>query len=77
MSERETRPVRPRQARSASEPRFEARFWDGVEREIEALDWADLALFLRAGRLPIEPRPAFSTRLFGQLQTLARRRWSN
>jgi len=77
MSERETGPVRPRQARSAAEPRFAARFWDGVEREIEALDWADLALFLRAERLPIEPRPAFSAGLLGQLQTLARRRWSN
>ena len=77
MSEREPGPVRGRKARGASEPRFGARFWDGVEREIEALDWADLALFLRADRQAIEPRAAFSAGLFGQLRTLARRRWSN
>jgi hypothetical protein len=77
MSERETRAVRALKARSASQSRFGARFWDGVEREIEALEWADLALFLRADRLPIEPRAAFARGLFGQLEGLARRRWSN
>jgi len=69
--------MRPAQARSASQPRHGARFWDGVESEIEALDWADLSLFLRADRLPIEPRPAFASGLFGQLQSACRKRWSN
>jgi len=77
MSEWETGSVRLHQAHSGSQPRFGARFWGCVEREIEALDWADLALFLRADRLAIEPRPAFAAGLFGQLQALARRRWSN
>jgi hypothetical protein len=69
--------MRAVQARSAAGPRHGARFWDGVEREIEALDWADLSLFLRANRLPIEPRAAFASGLLGQLQPLCRRRWSN
>ena len=76
MSERETRSVRPVKARSATQPRFGARFWDGVEREIEALDWADLALFMRADRLSIEPRAGYASGLFGQIEAVARRRWS-
>jgi hypothetical protein len=77
MSERESRAVRARQARSASERRHGTQFWDGVELELEALDWADLSLFLRADRLAIEPRPAFAASLFGQLRSLCRARWSN
>ena len=64
-------------ARSAAAAPQGARFWEAVEREIEALDTADLALFLRAHRLPIEPRPAFARGLFAHLQGQARRRWSN
>lgn len=64
MSERATR-------------QFGARFWDGVESEVEALDAADYALFLGADQLEIEPRPAFERALLTHLAGLCRRRWSN
>jgi hypothetical protein len=75
MSERETRVQA--QSRKAMAGRFGARFWDGVESEIESLDPADLALFLGADRLDIEPRPAFERCLETHLRALGRRRWSN
>jgi hypothetical protein len=64
-------------ARGLVKSRFGASFWDGVEREIEALDFADLALFLRADRLPLEPRPGFEGALAAQLAARFRGRWSN
>jgi len=57
--------------------RLGASFWDGVEREIEALDWADFALFLGSDELAIEPRPAFARALSSHLQGIFRARWSN
>jgi hypothetical protein len=57
--------------------RLGASFWDGVEREIESLDFADFALFLRADRLPFEPRPGFESALSGHLSERVRARWSN
>ena len=75
MSERQTR--QNAQARMAGSGRFGARFWDGVESEIEALDPADFALFLEADRLAIEPRGGFERSLETRLRGLVRRRWSN
>ncbi|HTO68397.1 MAG TPA: hypothetical protein VMR31_00925 [Myxococcota bacterium] len=69
--------MRPVDARSGSQARHGARFWDAVEREIEALDAGDLALFLAADHLPIEPRASFRRGLRGHLQALCRARWSN
>jgi hypothetical protein len=62
---------------TAGSGRFGARFWDGVETEIEALDLNDFALFLGADRLAIEPRPRFERSLDTHLRALVRRRWSN
>ena len=75
MSQRETRVHA--QSRQAASGRFGARFWDGVEAEIEALDCADFTMFLEADRLDIEPRPAFERSLETHLRALVRRRWSN
>jgi hypothetical protein len=75
MSERDTR--MHAQPRKAASGRFGARFWDGVESEIESLDPADFALFLGADRLDIQPRPAFERGLETHLRALVRRRWSN
>ncbi|HTO09366.1 MAG TPA: hypothetical protein VMR86_20100 [Myxococcota bacterium] len=57
--------------------RFGASFWDGVEREVEALDLADFGLFLGADRLALEPRPGFEDALSAHLSGLFRTRWSN
>jgi hypothetical protein len=64
-------------ARGLVKSRFGASFWDGVEREIEAFDFADFGLFLRAGELPLESRPGFEGALGGHLAALFRSRWSN
>ncbi|MFI5314177.1 MAG: hypothetical protein ACHQ6T_00620 [Myxococcota bacterium] len=69
MSERDTTQLR--------QARHGASFWDGVEREIEALDCADFALFLGADALAIEPRPEFGRALANRLQSVCRARWSN
>jgi hypothetical protein len=76
MSERGTR-KRAQQTRGQLEARHGATFWDAVEREVEALDVADFALFLRADGLPIEPRASFARALSGHLAALVRARWSN
>jgi hypothetical protein len=57
--------------------RFGASFWDGVEREVEALDLADFALFLDADLLAIQPRSGFEGALAAHLSGLFRTRWSN
>ena len=57
--------------------RFGASFWDGVEREVEALDIADFALFLGAHELALEPRAGFEGALATHLSGLFRTRWSN
>jgi len=72
MSEREQK-AQPRKASG----RFGPRFWDAVEREIEAFDPADFAAFANADKLDIEPRPAFERALSTRLRALVRRRWSN
>jgi hypothetical protein len=64
-------------ARGLVKARFGASFWDGVEREVEALDLADFALFLGAHDLSHEPRPAFEGALAAHLSGLFRTRWSN
>ena len=51
-----------------------AAFWEGVEREIEALDVFDLMEFLGAASLPIRPRPAFERDLEARLRADFRRR---
>jgi hypothetical protein len=76
MRERGTR-QQAQHARGLVKSRFGASFWDGVECEIEALDFADLALFLRADELAIEPRPGFEGALATHLSGLFRTRWSN
>ena len=53
----------------------EPRFWDGVEQEIEALDWLDLEEFLEADALPYEPRPGFFEELRDRLRGLVRARY--
>jgi hypothetical protein len=77
MSDRGTRQQRAQHARSGSAARLGATFWDGVEQEIEALDWTDFALFMSADELAIEPRPAFARALSSHLRTIFRARWSN
>jgi hypothetical protein len=77
MSERGKQRRAAQSARSVSEVRFGTTFWDGVESEVEALDFADFALFLRADQLAIEPRPAFARALSGHLASVFRARWSN
>ena len=57
--------------------RFDARFWDGVECEIEARDAGDFALFLTADRLPCVARAGFAEALAGSLARLCRARFSN
>jgi hypothetical protein len=57
--------------------RYGRTFWDGVEREIESFDATDFADFVAAGRLPIEPRPAFREALLAHLGLAARARFSN
>jgi hypothetical protein len=47
-------------------------FWDDVEREIEALDWRDLAEFLEADRGPYEPCAEFREDLRRELLALVR-----
>jgi hypothetical protein len=68
---------RAQHARGLVKSRYGASFWDGVEREIEALDTSDFALFLGADRLGIEPRSGFESALYGHLSGLFRSRWSN
>jgi hypothetical protein len=77
MSERAKQRERTQQSRGGLDARRGATFWDGVEREIEALDVADFALFMGADRLPFEPRPAFAHALSDCLASLVRSRWSN
>jgi hypothetical protein len=48
-------------------------FWDDVEREIEALDWRDLAEFLEAEAGPFEPCDQFREELRSELLSLVRR----
>ena len=50
-------------------------FWEGVEREIEALDVFDLIEFMGAGSLPIESRPGFERDLEARLRAGFRRRY--
>ena len=57
--------------------RHGARFWDEVERELEAFDAADFAYYVAAGRLPIEPRPGFREALLAHLGMAVRTRFSN
>lgn len=64
-------------ARQAPGARFGTRFWDAVESEIEALDEADLALFLVADTLPCEPRPGVAESIGASLAALCRARFSN
>ncbi len=47
-------------------------FWDEVEREIEAIDWRDLAEFLEADRGPFEPCAEFRENLRRELQSFVR-----
>jgi len=77
MSERVKQRQRAQRAPGAREALHGATFWDGVEYEIEALDAADFALFLRANSLPIRPDPGFARSLAGHLGSLCRARWSN
>ncbi len=65
------------QVRHAPGARFGARFWDGVEYEIEALDARDFALFLEADRLPYAGRPGVAEELARSLAALCRARFSN
>ena len=57
--------------------RFDTRFWDGVEHEIEALDARDFGLFLAADRLPCAARPGYAEALGDSLGALCRARFSN
>jgi len=57
--------------------RYGAQFWDAVECEIEALDASDLAFFLAADELPLEPSPDFAAALGESLGKLCRARFSN
>jgi hypothetical protein len=77
MSERAKQRQRAQHATGSLEARHGATFWDGVEHEIEALDVADFALFMRADGLSMEPRPGFARSLSGRLASLVRARWSN
>jgi hypothetical protein len=54
-----------------------AAFWDGVEREIEELDWLDFAEFAGADALAIEARPGFEERLAAELLARFRRRYTS
>ncbi len=71
------RPAARRTPGAAPRAWLEARFWDGVECEIEALDAADFALFLAADRLPCAARPGFAEALAGSLAGVCRARFSN
>ena len=51
------------------------RFWDEVEREVEAPDWGDLAEFLEADALPIDARSEFFAELREELRALVRARY--
>jgi hypothetical protein len=64
-------------ARQAPGARFEARFWDAVEYEIEALDAGDFELFLAADRLPCAATPGVVEALGDSLAALCRSRFSN
>ena len=64
-------------SRQAPGARFEARFWDAVEYEIEALDADDFALFLTADRLPCSAAPGRLEALGDSLAALCRTRFSN
>jgi hypothetical protein len=75
MRERGTGQAEP--ARGLVRARFGASFWDAVEREVEALDVADFALFLSADQLALEPRAGFEGALSARLSALFRTRWSN
>ena len=62
---------------AAIRARYDARFWDEVERELEAFDAADFAEFVAAGRLPIEPQARFRESLLAHLCGVARACFSN
>jgi hypothetical protein len=71
---------RPSDRRAPGAPpadRFDARFWDAVEYEIEALDADDFALFLAADGLPCVASRSFADALAGSLASLCRARFSN
>jgi hypothetical protein len=51
------------------------RFWDEVEREVEAPDWRDLAEFLTADTHPFSARPEFFEELQEELRALVRARY--
>ncbi len=53
----------------------ESRFWEGVEQEIEALDWRDLAEFLECVGDPVEARAGFYEELRERLRTFVRTRY--
>lgn len=54
----------------------DARFWDGVEHEVEELDVHDFAEFLESGEQAIEPRPGFFEGLRERLRAFVRSRYS-
>jgi hypothetical protein len=54
----------------------EPSFWEGVEREVEALDVVDLGEFLAADAAPVTPRPGFFQELRERLRGLVRSRYS-
>ena len=66
-----------RNARSSATLRSVTGFLDAVEREIDALDPAELIEFLEADDLPIDPRPAFESGLRAHLLTRFRSRFSH
>jgi hypothetical protein len=68
---------RAQDSKHAPGARFDARFWDAVEVEIEVLDASDFALFEVADQLPIEPRPGFAEALGQSLSGRVRARFSN
>jgi hypothetical protein len=51
------------------------RFWDEVEREVEAPDCKDLAEFLEADLLPVNARSEFFEELQEELRALVRARY--
>lgn len=61
-----------RTAFPASGPWLRAAFWDGVEAEVEAIDWCDFADFVAADRLPIDARPEFERELRRSLLSFVR-----
>jgi len=64
-------------SRHAADTWAAPRFWDEVEYEVESLDLWDLADFIAADSLPIEPRPGFESELREDLRAYVRRRYSH